>query len=117
MKSKSKLPADLKAIPGKVWARAHYKKSGEDVVVVDDAAWLPTKVFEEGEVPGSAHCFIERTIQVKQYEPLKISVGCSVPCRSEEKEAAIDACITSTKKKFMEAMKQITLELKSMSKK
>ena len=103
----------LKATQGKLWVKAHYK-GNEDTTLVDSEEWLSTCVFEEGEVPGSAHCFIERTIQVKQFEPLKISIGCSVPCRKEEKEAAIEECVSTVKNRFIGAMKEVTSELRKL---
>lgn len=109
-KTSKKTPEGLKAIPGRRWVRAHYLPNGpggEEVQLVDKEWWIATRVFEEGEVPGTAWVSLDRTIQVKQYEPYKVSMGCSFPTRREEAQEAAIAAIEALKEVFMAEMKEI----------
>lgn len=83
-------PDGLESREGHRWVRAHYKDAeGVERKLRDGEELLETATFEEGEEVRTAWYTVERTIQVRQYEPLKISLGVSLPCRAEEAGAAL----------------------------
>jgi hypothetical protein len=97
---KTKQKTALQAIQGKIWVKASYKKDGEDAVVYDEDAWLSVKQFEEGVVPATVWFSAEKTLQVKQFEPLKISMGCSLPCYPEERVEALEEVVSTVENLF-----------------
>lgn len=77
---------------GVMWVRAFHKprKEKEFRVTADAVVEIPVARFEEGEEPGRVWFGIHRTFQVRQYEPVKLEGGFSMPCRSEEMEECFD---------------------------
>lgn len=106
--AKDKLPKGLQEIPGRLWVRAHYKQDGvnDAHVLIDDEVWVSTAIFQPEETPGSATVHLERTIQVKQYEPLDVHVGCTVPSRAEELDGAIEFALGKVGDHFMPAVRK-----------
>jgi len=112
-KPDSKTPEGLKAIPGRKWVRAHYAPQDEDVVqILDEEVWLPIMYFDEGEVPGSVWGSAEKTFQVKQFEPLKISMGVSLPCRKEEARSALQEANLLVQAEFVPALSKVLAMMK-----
>jgi len=99
--------ADLKAIPGKTWVHAVYKKDDEETILIDEQAWLPVRTFPEGVVPATAWASADKTYQVKQFEPLKISMGCSLPCLPEEKDAALEEAFSTVMALFIPSLEKV----------
>lgn len=105
VKHVNKTPEGLKAIPGRKWVRAHYESDATGVVeLINEEFWLPVHYFEDGEVPGSVWASAEKTYQVKQFEPLKLAMGASLPCRAEEANAALQAANQVVLDEFMPAL-------------
>ena len=95
----------MEAGEGYKWVLAHYEN--DENPLVDDQQFVKTARFEEGEVPGRAWYSVSRKVQVKQYEPLEIAVGCSLPCRKEEVVSAIREAVKIVQSEFQTQMKEI----------
>jgi hypothetical protein len=105
-----RLPDELqqKTMPGRIWVQAHYKQEGIDDphVLIDDVLWISVAVFHPDENPAPVGAHLERTIQVKQFEPLDVSVSCQVYARKEEVDPAIEFCLEKVNAHFMPAVRK-----------
>lgn len=103
--------------PGKKWAVAVYKdENKDDHIIHDESEWIEIHDYPEGEVLGSAWVAVEKVIQVKQYEPLKITMGASIPCRREEIMPATKEVFDIITKQFSDRFREIKEKVESRRK-
>ena len=97
---------------GRMWVRAHYVDANGEHIIEDKESWLKTKIFEEGEEVRTAWVDIKKTIQIRQYEPLVISMGCSLPARAEEMRGALQEALDNIKAEFVPAFNEVEKAVK-----
>jgi len=72
-----------KAVEGKMWVRRQYRKMGQDVGDGEfEEHRILVDVFETA--PAYAEASLGLTINLGNYESLRIDVGARIPCYKEE---------------------------------
>ena len=81
---------EKKMTESKMWVRRHYKRVGKEIGDDYDETRLAVDVFETE--PAQASCSMGMTINLGNYESLRVEVGVVLPCYKEEVEEAQQRC-------------------------
>lgn len=93
---------------GYIWVQAHHtNQEGQERKIIDDVEYIKVATFHENVDPSRVWYSMERKFQIKQYEPLKISMGLSMPCYKEELEPALNETIEILEKTFKSKINEI----------
>ncbi len=95
---------ETKAKLGKIWVRTQWPRGEEykeELIEVDK--------FDT--TPGTAFCSAGMTLNLGNYESLRVDVGVTVPCYKEEKDAAMDEIVDWVKERLTKEINQIKKEL------
>jgi len=81
---------EKKLAESKMWVRRHYKRMGKETGDDYDENQLAVDVFETA--PANVSCSMGMTINLGNYESLRVEVGVVLPCYKEEVEDAQQRC-------------------------
>lgn len=90
------------------WVVATYRGT----IILDDVEYIETPDYPKDEELARAYAGIDRTVQVKQYEPMKMNFGCSVPCWPGEVQSATKYCHAVAKNVFSEKFEEALAAMK-----